>query len=107
MSQSNFSRRKFLEISAAAAGGSLAAKTILLTPEPAEAAPRRVAPSDSVATTGSRPRVCSTDVTTTGTRRRGDWDIGKSLLWPVAGLPKEAAPDLGQGSAARVKILLL
>ena len=48
MSQSNFSRRKFLEISAAAAGGSVAAKTILLTPETLEAAPRRVAPSDKV-----------------------------------------------------------
>ena len=48
MSQSNFSRRRFLEISAAAAGGSAAAKTILLTPEPLEAAPRRVAPSDKV-----------------------------------------------------------
>ena len=48
MSQSNFSRRKFLEISAAAAGGSVAAKTILLTPEPVEAAQRPVAPSDKV-----------------------------------------------------------
>ena len=48
MSQSNFSRRKFLEISAAAAGGSVAAKTILLTPETLDAAPRRVAPSDKV-----------------------------------------------------------
>lgn len=48
MSQSNFSRRKFLEISAAAAGGSVAAKTILLTPEPLEAAQRRVSPSDKV-----------------------------------------------------------
>jgi predicted dehydrogenase len=48
MSQSNFSRRKFLEISAAAAGGSIAAKTILLTPEPLEAARRPAAPSDKV-----------------------------------------------------------
>jgi predicted dehydrogenase len=48
MSQSNFSRRKFLEISAAAAGGSVAAKTILLTPEPLEAAQQRAAPSDKV-----------------------------------------------------------
>jgi predicted dehydrogenase len=48
MSQSNFSRRKFLEISAAAAGGSVAAKNILLTPEPLEAAQRHVAPSDKV-----------------------------------------------------------
>jgi predicted dehydrogenase len=48
MSQSNFSRRKFLKISAAVAGGSVAAKTILLTPEPLEAAQRRVAPSDKV-----------------------------------------------------------
>jgi predicted dehydrogenase len=48
MKQSNFSRRQFLEISAAAASGSLAAKTVLLTPEPLEAAPRPVAASDTV-----------------------------------------------------------
>jgi len=48
MKQSNFSRREFLEISAAAAGGSVAAKTILLTPAPLEAAGRRAAASDKV-----------------------------------------------------------
>jgi predicted dehydrogenase len=48
MNQSSFSRRRFLEISAAAAGGSIAARTILLTPEPLEAARRPVAPSDKV-----------------------------------------------------------
>ncbi len=48
MKQSNFSRRRFLEISAAAAGGSVAAKTILLTPEPQEAGQRPVAASDRV-----------------------------------------------------------
>jgi predicted dehydrogenase len=48
MNQSNFSRREFLGISAAAAGGSVAAKTILLTPEPLAAAQRPVAPSDKV-----------------------------------------------------------
>jgi predicted dehydrogenase len=48
MKQSNFSRREFLEISAAAAGGSVAAKTILLTPQPVAAAQRPVAASDRV-----------------------------------------------------------
>ena len=48
MKQSNFSRREFLGISAAAASGSLSAKTILLTPEPLVAAPRPVAASDRV-----------------------------------------------------------
>ena len=48
MKQNNFSRREFLEISAAAAGGSVAAKTILLTPAPLEAAGRRAAASDKV-----------------------------------------------------------
>ncbi|MDP9202026.1 MAG: Gfo/Idh/MocA family oxidoreductase [Gemmatimonadota bacterium] len=48
MNQSHFSRREFLGISAAAASGSLAAKTILLTPEPLVAAQRPVAASDRV-----------------------------------------------------------
>ena len=48
MTKSNFSRREFLEVSAAAAGGSMAAKSILLTPEPLEAAPKRAAPSDTI-----------------------------------------------------------
>jgi predicted dehydrogenase len=48
MKQNNFSRREFLEISAAAAGGSVAAKTILLTPAPLEAAGRRAPASDKV-----------------------------------------------------------
>src|SRR5882762_9982779 len=47
MTKSNFSRREFLEVSAAAAGGSLAAKSILLSPEPLQA-PRRTAPSDTI-----------------------------------------------------------
>jgi predicted dehydrogenase len=48
MMPDNFSRREFLGIGAAVASGSLAAKTILLTPEPLIAAQRRVAPSDTV-----------------------------------------------------------
>src|SRR5258706_8893298 len=48
MTKNNFSRREFLEVSAAAAGGSMAAKSILLTPEPLEAAPKRAAPSDTL-----------------------------------------------------------
>src|ERR1700755_2890875 len=48
MTKSNFSRREFLEVSAAAAGGSLAARTVLLTPETEAAPRRRVAPSDTV-----------------------------------------------------------
>jgi predicted dehydrogenase len=46
--QNNFSRREFLGISAAAAGGSLAGKTIFLTPEQPQGASRPVAPSDKV-----------------------------------------------------------
>jgi len=48
VTQNNFSRREFLGISAAAAGGTIAAKTILLTPEHLQAATRRVAASDRV-----------------------------------------------------------
>ncbi|HEV2018239.1 MAG TPA: Gfo/Idh/MocA family oxidoreductase, partial [Gemmatimonadaceae bacterium] len=48
MKQNNFSRREFLGISAAAAGGTLAGKTILLTSEPLHATSRPVAPSDKV-----------------------------------------------------------
>jgi predicted dehydrogenase len=43
-----FSRREFLGIGAAAAGASLAAKTIVLDPEPLWASPQAVAPSDRV-----------------------------------------------------------
>ena len=48
MKQNNFSRREFLGISAAAAGGTLAGKTILLTPEPLQTVRRSVAASDRV-----------------------------------------------------------
>jgi predicted dehydrogenase len=44
----DFSRREFLEISAAAAGGSVAAKTVFLDPEPGRESQRPVAPSDRV-----------------------------------------------------------
>src|SRR4051812_10397653 len=47
MSKSNFSRREFLEMSAAAAGGSIGARTIFLKPE-SEPARKKVAPSDTV-----------------------------------------------------------
>jgi predicted dehydrogenase len=46
MKKSTYSRRKFLGISAAAAGASLASKAILLTPEPLLASPRPVPASD-------------------------------------------------------------
>jgi predicted dehydrogenase len=46
--QNNFSRREFLGITAAAAGGTLASKTILLTPDHVQSASRPVAPSDKV-----------------------------------------------------------
>ena len=46
MKKTTYSRRKFLGISAAAAGASLATKTILLTPEPLLASPRPVPASD-------------------------------------------------------------
>src|ERR1700683_5592621 len=45
---SKFSRRRFLEIGAAAAGASLATKTMLLNPPPLLASPRLVASSDRV-----------------------------------------------------------
>jgi len=48
MKNDHVSRRRFLGISAAAAGASLAAKTIVLDPEPAFAAPQSAAPSDRV-----------------------------------------------------------
>ncbi len=48
MTPDNFSRREFLGIGAATAASALAAKTILLDPEPLLAAQRRVAPSDRV-----------------------------------------------------------
>ena len=48
MKKSDFSRRDFLGLSAAAAGATLAAKTIRLDPEPLFAAQRAVAPSDRV-----------------------------------------------------------
>ena len=48
MKQNNFSRREFLGISAAAAGGTLASKAILLTPEHFQATSQPVAPSDRV-----------------------------------------------------------
>ena len=49
MTPDTFSRREFLGIGAAAATGAIAAKTLLLDPEPLIAAqPRRVAPSDRV-----------------------------------------------------------
>src|SRR3954470_17509976 len=48
MSKSGFSRREFLEIGAAAAGGSMGARTIFLKPEPEPGTGKRVAPSDTV-----------------------------------------------------------
>src|SRR3981081_2423073 len=48
MTQETFSRRKFLGLTAAAAGATLAAKTILLEPEPLYASARSVAASDRV-----------------------------------------------------------
>jgi predicted dehydrogenase len=48
MKQAGFSRREFLGIGAAAASGSLAAKTIFLSPEPLEAAQRPVSANDRV-----------------------------------------------------------
>jgi predicted dehydrogenase len=48
MPADDYSRREFIGVSAAAAGASLAAKTIALTPKPLLAAQRRVAPSDRI-----------------------------------------------------------
>src|SRR5881397_2203276 len=48
MSKSGFSRREFLEIGAAAAGGSLAARTVLLGQETESRSPRPAAASDTV-----------------------------------------------------------
>ncbi|HZR32032.1 MAG TPA: Gfo/Idh/MocA family oxidoreductase [Terriglobales bacterium] len=46
--KNNFSRREFIQTGAVAAGGLLAAKTILLDPDPSMAATRPVPPSDRV-----------------------------------------------------------
>ena len=48
MPKSNVSRREFLELSAAVAGGSLAASTVFLPAEASAATPKAVAPSDTV-----------------------------------------------------------
>ncbi len=48
MPKSNFSRREFLEVTAAAAGGSLAARTVLVSQETETVRTRRAAPSDTV-----------------------------------------------------------
>jgi len=48
MTKSNFSRRQFLEMSAAVAGGSLAARKVLLAQESELVSTKRVAPSDTV-----------------------------------------------------------
>lgn len=48
MTTSNFSRREFLGVSAAAAGGSLAARSILLKPDSPPESPATVAPSDRI-----------------------------------------------------------
>ena len=47
MTKSNLSRREFLEMSAAAAGGSVAARSILLSPEPLQGSTSS-APSDTI-----------------------------------------------------------
>jgi predicted dehydrogenase len=48
MKDKSFSRRKFMGISAGAAGATLAAKTIFLDPDPLFALPTTIAPSDRV-----------------------------------------------------------
>ncbi|MEO8579320.1 MAG: Gfo/Idh/MocA family oxidoreductase [Gemmatimonadales bacterium] len=48
MTTSNFSRREFLGVTAAAAGGSLTAREIILAPEPVPGTTRQVAASDRV-----------------------------------------------------------
>src|SRR5437870_6715025 len=48
MTKSNFSRREFLGVSAAVAGGSLAARNVLLSQESETLPTRRAAPSDTV-----------------------------------------------------------
>src|SRR5438045_9685152 len=47
MTKSNFTRREFLQMSAAAAGGSIGARTIFLKPE-SEPSRKKVAASDTV-----------------------------------------------------------
>ncbi len=48
MTKSRFSRREFLEVSAAAAGGSLAARNVLVSQEAETVLTKRAAPSDTV-----------------------------------------------------------
>src|SRR4051812_1398607 len=46
MTKNDYSRRKFLGLGLAAGAGAIAAKTILLDPDPLYALPQNVAPSD-------------------------------------------------------------
>jgi len=83
MKKDNFSRREFLELSAAAAGGSLAAKTILLTPEPRVTSQRPVAASDRI-----RFGII-------GVGMQGSGLLGESIK--LAGVECAAAADLYDG----------
>ena len=83
MKKDNFSRREFLELSAAAAGGSLAAKTILLTPEPRVTSQWPVAASDRI-----RFGII-------GVGMQGSGLLGESIKFP--GVECAAAADLYDG----------
>ncbi len=80
---SKFSRRRFLEIGAAAAGASLATKTMLLNPTPLLASPRPVAASDRVR------------FGMIGVGMQGSWLLGQSIELP--GIECVAACDLYNG----------
>ena len=83
MKKKSFSRREFLEVSAGAAGASLAAKTVFLTPEPLMAATTPVAPSDRL-----RFGII-------GVGMQGNWLLGSAIELP--GVECVKACDLYDG----------
>jgi len=89
MTGNRFSRREFLEIGAAAAGASLAAKTIVLEPEAAMAAQQPAAPSDKLR------------FGMIGVGMQGSGLLGKSIELP--GIECAAACDLYDGRHARAQ----
>jgi predicted dehydrogenase len=83
MTRNDFSRRRFLGLGLAAAGGAIAAKTILLDPDPLYAMPQTVAPSDRL-----RMGII-------GIGMQGNWLLSSAIDLP--GIECVAACDLYDG----------
>ena len=79
----HFSRREFLQTSGTAAGALVAARTVLLDPEPMAASPRPVPPSDRI-----RFGII-------GIGMQGNWLLGQSIELP--GVECAQACDLYDG----------